>query len=28
VSGDNQLTHDLHRFAFLLAGTNGEPLFS
>ena len=24
----NQLTHDLHRFAFLLGGTDGEPLFS
>jgi hypothetical protein len=26
--GLNQLTHDLQRFAFLLGGTDGEPLFS
>lgn len=24
----NQLTQDLHRFAFLLGGNDGEPLFS
>jgi hypothetical protein len=26
--GLNQLTQDLHRFAFLLGGNGGEPLFS